>query len=349
MGKMKDREQLELIKSYAFRLKAFGINFEYGKFKNVFSKFPSNEINNKLSSLMNDKDNTIIYLNQLGIKAIDKYNINNLTEKVKKQLNLSDVIEFTSNDKDYFKFRSNDGQIFIVRNLGNDSKQLFMNILKASSINFDDGKKNADLIFRRLNDKKFIEIQMEKSDEIRNEQKDAAKMAIIKKLEQRFPDKQIIASLEESIYIIKGNNSEEDIVLSANYENGKFKIRKVTQKTYGKKVESEEKPDKKEETNDVEVPKDILEEIENDIDLHKIIEEGIENNLDDQTIESVATNTLINKNSKFTNINVAFIINRMIALARQRRQSNSQNTNSLGGRQYTLNTNSRINLFDNAS
>ena len=224
-----------------------------------------------------------------------------------------------------------------------------MNILKASSINFDDGKKNADLIFRRLNDKKFIEIQMEKSDEIRNEQKDAAKMAIIKKLEQRFPDKQIIASLEESIYIIKGNNSEEDIVLSANYENGKFKIRKVTQKTYGKKVESEEKPDKKEETNDVEVPKDILEEIENDIDLHKIIEEGIENNLDDQTIESVATNTLINKNSKFTNINVSFIINRMIALARQRRQSNSQNTNSLGGRQYTLNTNSRINLFDNAS
>ena len=88
----------------------------------------------------------------------------------------------------------------------------------------------------------------------------------------------------------------------------------------------------------MEVPKDILEEIENDIDLHKIIEEGIENNLDDQTIESVATNTLINKNSKFTNINVAFIINRMIALARQRRQSNSQNTNSLGGRQYTLNT-----------
>ena len=99
----------------------------------------------------------------------------------------------------------------------------------------------------------------------------------------------------------------------------------------------------------MEVPKDILEEIENDIDLHKIIEEGIENNLDDQTIESVATNTLINKNSKFTNINVAFIINRMIALARQRRQSNSQNTNSLGGRQYTLNTNSRINLVDNAS
>ena len=41
MGKMKDREQLELIKSYAFRLKAFGINFEYGKFKDVFSKFPS--------------------------------------------------------------------------------------------------------------------------------------------------------------------------------------------------------------------------------------------------------------------------------------------------------------------
>ena len=91
----------------------------------------------------------------------------------------------------------------------------------------------------------------------------------------------------------------------------------------------------------MEVPKDILEEIENDIDLHKIIEEGIENNLDDQT--------LINKNSKFTNINVAFIINRMIALARQRRQSNSQNTNSLGGRQYTLNTNSRINLVDNAA
>ena len=99
----------------------------------------------------------------------------------------------------------------------------------------------------------------------------------------------------------------------------------------------------------MEVPKDILEEIENDIELHKIIEEGIDNNLDDKTIESIATNALINKNSKFTNINLTLVINRMIALARQRRQSNSQNTNSLGGRQYTLNTNSRINLFDNAA
>lgn len=350
MGKIDDRMKMELIKSYAFRLKALGISFDYNNYKKTFNNVPNNEINNKLSLLMKNQEETINYLNKLGIKANEKVNSNNLTEKIKKQLNLSDITEFSSNGKDYFKFKSSDGQIYIVRNMGDDSKELFMHILNTSSINYIDGKKNASEIFRRLNEKKFIEIQMTKSDEINDKDKNKSQMAIIKKIETKFPEKEIIASFEENIYIVKGNTTDEDILLSASYENGKFKVRNIVQKTYGKKVDNIKNPNKKEETKSVEIPNDILEEIENDIDVNNIIEEGLNNNLNDETIVEVATNTLQAKDNKFRNINIALVINMMIARAKKARQSHNQSSNSMGGRQYVLSNNNHVNLYeDNAA
>ena len=38
--------------------------------------------------------------------------------------------------KDYFKFKDSNNQIYVVRNLGEDSKELFTNILNESSINY---------------------------------------------------------------------------------------------------------------------------------------------------------------------------------------------------------------------
>lgn len=350
MGKIDDRMKMELIKSYAFRLKALGISFDYNNYKKTFNNVPNNEISNKLALLMKNKEETINYLNKLGIKANDKVNSNNLTEKIKKQLNLSDITEFNSNGKDYFKFKSSDGQIYIVRNMGDDSKELFMHILNTSNINYDDGKKNASEIFKRLNEKKFIEIQMTKSNEIKDKDKNKSQMAIIKKLEAKFPEKEIIASFEENIYIVKGNTTDEDILLSASYEDGKFKVRNIVQKTYGKKVDNIKNPNKKEETKSVEIPNDILEEIENDIDVNNIIEEGLNNNLNNETIVEVATNKLQAKDNKFRNINIALVINMMIARAKKARQSHSQSSNSMGGRQYVLSNNNHVNLYeDNAA
>lgn len=350
MGKIDDRMKMELIKSYAFRLKALGISFDYNNYKKIFNNVPNNEISNKLALLMKNKEETINYLNKLGIKANDKVSSSNLTEKIKKQLNLSDITEFSSNGKDYFKFKSSDGQIYIVRNMGDDSRELFMHILNTSNINYDDGKKNASEIFRRLNEKKFIEIQMTKSNEINDKEKNKSQMTIIKKLETKFPGKEIIASFEENIYIVKGNTTDEDILLSTSYENGKFKVRTIVQKTYGKKVDDTKNSDTKEETKSVEIPNDILEEIENDTDINYIIEEGLNNNLNDETIVEVATNKLQTKDNKFRNINIALVINMMIARAKKARQSHSQSSNSMGGRQYVLSTNNHVNLYeDNAA
>lgn len=342
MGKIDDRKKRELINSYAFRLKAMGVKFNYKKFKEVFNNIPNNEISDKLSSLMNNKNFTIDYLNKLGINTSNKVNGNDLTEKVKKQLNLSDITEFSNNGKGYFKFKSSDGQIYIVRNLGDDSKELFTNILNNSNINFSDGKKNASEIFKRLNEKKFIEVQTSKADEIKDKEKNASESAIIKKLEEKFPNKEIIASLEEDIYIVKGNTTEEDILLSTNFENGKYIVKPIKQKTYGAKIENN---DKKEETNNTEIPNDVLEEIENDIDVQKIIDEGLNNNLDDEIIEKVAENKLRENNPKFTNINIRVAISIMIARARQARQENSQRTQNMGGRQYVL-RNNNTNMYN---
>lgn len=315
MGKIDDRKKKELINSYAFRLKAMGVKFNYKKFKEVFNNIPNNEINEKLSSLMNDKNFTIDYLNKLGINTSNKVNSNDLTEKVKKQLNLSDITEFSNNGKDYFKFKSSDGQIYIVRNLGDDSKELFTNILNNSNINFNDGKKNASEIFKRLNEKKFIEVETSKSNEIKDKEKKTSENAIIKKLEEKFPNKEIIVSLEDNIYIVKGNTTEEDILLSANFENGKYVMKQIKQKSYGVKIENN---DKKEETNNTDIPNDILKEIENDIDIQNIIEEGLDNNLNEETIQKVAENKLKEKDSKFTNINIKVAISMMIAKIKQK-------------------------------
>ena len=197
---------------------------------------------------------------------------------------------------------------------------------------------------------KNIIIRIKTLFDINDKEKNKSQMAIIKKLETKFPEKEIIASFEENIYIVKDNTTDEDILLSASYEDGKFKVRNIVQKTYGKKVGNIKDSNKKEETNNVKIPDDILNQIENDIEVKNIIEEGLNNNLNDETIVEVATNKLQTKDTKFRNINIALVINMMIARAKKARQFHSQSSNSMGGRQYVLSNNNHVNLYeDNAA
>jgi len=132
MGKMENNIKKGIIESYAFRLKALGLSFKYSDYKTAFSKIPGDKIYETLSNLVRNKETAISYLTNLGVKVKDS--VNNLTDKIKKQLNLSNVTEFNHDNKDYFKFKDSNNQIYVVRNLGEDSKELFTNILNESSM-----------------------------------------------------------------------------------------------------------------------------------------------------------------------------------------------------------------------
>lgn len=332
MGKMENNIKKGIIESYAFRLKALGLSFKYSDYKTAFSKIPGDKIYETLSNLVRNKETAIGYLTNLGVKVKDS--VNNLTDKIKKQLNLSNVTEFNHDNKDYFKFKDSNNQIYVVRNLGEDSKELFTNILNESSINYGDGKKNASEIFKKLNEKKFIEIKMKKEAEIEN--KNSHQVSVIKSLEKQFPEREIITSLEENFYIVKGNETEKDILLSPVYENGKVTLKQISQKTYGSKIDVESS--KKEESNNFEIPNEIMLELENDIELENMINEGLDNNLNDETISNIAEKNLIKKNRKFENINLALALSIIISNIRLKRKNATKN-HKLGGRQYVLTPN----------
>ena len=175
---------------------------------------------------------------------------------------------------------------------------------------------------------------MKKEAEIEN--KNSHQVSVIKSLEKQFPEREIITSLEENFYIVKGNETEKDILLSPVYENGKVTLKQISQKTYGSKIDVESS--KKEESNNFEIPNEIMLELENDIELENMINEGLDNNLNDETISSIAEKNLIKKNRKFENINLALALSIIISNIKLKRKNATKN-HKLSGRQYVLTPN----------
>jgi len=175
---------------------------------------------------------------------------------------------------------------------------------------------------------------MKKEAEIEN--KNSHQVSVIKSLEKQFPEREIITSLEENFYIVKGNETEKDILLSPVYENGKVTLKQISQKTYGSKIDVESS--KKEESNNFEIPNEIMLELENDIELENMINEGLDNNLNDETISNIAEKNLIKKNRKFENINLALALSIIISNIRLKRKNATKN-HKVGGRQYVLTPN----------
>lgn len=287
------RRKEAIIDSYYFRIMANGIDLSKKQLQEKFSNLNEQALNNTFITIMQgNKREIITSLLGLNMQASDKdATISNLKEEVKKSLNLSSITEFSDNKKDYFKFKSADGNIFIVRNLGNDSKQLFMDILNNKNIVSNaSGAKNTEEIFRFLKNKKFININTENSNNINETKYTKSQISLIREIEKQFPGKQIVVGMNENLYIVKGNSNEDDIILSANIVNGKYKISALQQKTYGNKSN---KSDTKENVQtDNGIPNDIIIELENNQEIAQSIENGLNMNLSDEEI-SINTHAII--------------------------------------------------------
>lgn len=330
------RRKEAIIDSYYFRIMANGIDLSKNQLQEKFSNLNEQELNNTFITIMKgNKRDIITNLLELNMQVSDKdATINNLKEEVKKSLNLSSITEFSDNKKDYFKFKGADGNIFIVRNIGNDSKQLFMDILNNKNIvSNSSGAKNTEEIFRFLKNKKFININIENSNNVNEAEYTKSQISLIKELENQFPGKQIIVGKEENLYIVRGNFNEDDIILSANMENGKYRISALQQKIYGVKADKNDSKENMQTTTGI--PYDIIIELENDQEIAQTIENGLNTNLSDEEI-SINTQQVISSRfpSFMATSGLAVIIMELI----RRRRQNRQTINNRG-RQFVLTNN----------
>ncbi len=338
MNTIDKRRKEALIDSYFLRLAANGIDTDKNQLQEKLKNLNEQELNNTFIMIMKgNKGNIIDNLVELKIQASDKEaTINNLEEQVKKSLNLSSITEFSDNKNDYFKFKSGNGNIFVVRNFGNDSKQLFMDILNNKNIaSNSSGEQNAEEIFRFLNNKKFININMENSNDINTTEYTKSQISLIKEIEKQFPGKQVMVGSSENLYIVKGSTNDDDIILSANMINGKYKISALQQKTYGAKVDENDYKENMQSIN--EIPTDIIIELENNGEIAQVIENGLNMNLSD---EEISINTYNVISSKFPNFVAVSSLTVIIMELIRRKRANKLNNSK--GKQLVL-TNSRYN------
>ncbi len=338
MNTIDKRRKEALIDSYFLRLTANGIDTDKNQLQEKLKNLSEQELNNTFIMIMKgNKGNIINNLVELKIQASDKEaTINNLEEQVKKSLNLSSITEFSDNKNDYFKFKSGNGNIFVVRNFGNDSKQLFMDILNNKNIaSNSSGEQNAEEIFRFLKNKKFININMENSNDINTTEYTKSQISLIKEIEKQFPGKQVMVGGSENLYIVKGSTNDDDIILSANMVNGKYKISALQQKTYGAKVDENDSKENMQSIN--EIPNDIIIELENNREIAQVIENGLNMNLSDEEISINTYNVISSKFPNFVAVSsLTVIIMELIRRKRANRLNNSK------GKQLVL-TNSRYN------
>ena len=336
MASIKIRINQSKIESYCFRIKAAGITVDMEKLKEKLQKLDSKFLDETLTKIVSGKEEDILAsLKAIGINAVsDRITTIKAKEEVVKKLNLSDITEFENNNMRYFKFKDKDGNVIVTRNLGNDSKELFLDILNNSNVaEKHDGKENAADIFKFLNNKKLIEINTKNSKNIEQDKNKAVDKAIVKEIQKRFPDKEIIYSAEERLYIVKGEKEEHDIVLSVHKQNGKFAVNQIEQKGY-----EDQNVVKKEETvtyND----QDITLEFENDEEINSIIifntEQGIS---DDITMEQLANN-IRGRYPQYSNkANLNELIVTIIARIKEKKAISKDK-----GRQYVLVNNNKNN------
>lgn len=328
------RRKEAIIGSYYFRIIANGIEVSRNQLQEKLNNLNEQELSQTFIMIIHgNKKDIINNLSGLNMQASDKdVTITNLKEEVKKSLNLSSITEFSDNNKDYFKFKSADGNIFIVRNFGNDSKQLFMDILNNKNIVSNaSGAKNTEEIFRFLKNKKFININTENSNNINEAKYTKSQISLIREIEKQFPGKQIIVGKEENLYIVRGSSNEDDIILSANMENGKYKISSLQQKTYGVKTNKNDSKENMQATT--QIPNDIIIELENNQKIVQTIENGLEMNLSDEEI-SINTQQVIS--SRFPNFMATSGLTAIIMELIRRKKSKRLKT---GGRQLVLTNN----------
>ncbi len=326
------------IASYCDRIKASGVKVNNKMLKEKLKKMNDKELTETLNKIVSAKDKDIIKtLNKLGVNAMSsKITTEQAKEEVQKRLNLEGISEFKNDEKDYFKFKDKNGKITVTRNIGNDSKDLFLTILNESKNINKDGRENADEIFKLLTDYQLIEINMKSSKNIEKDKNTKVDKVIMDELQKRFPNKEIVYSVKEKIYIVKGNEKEDekDKILNIEYKDGKINIHQIEQKGYEKeKVDEKDNSIQNEQDINEEEVNEIPLDIENNEDLQKIIIENEKNNIaEDITIEDI-DKKIKEMYPEYKDKNIKQNIKNFVSKFKKERV--------LGGRQYVLKNNNK--------
>ena len=334
MAKMEERQKQAIIDSFYFRCKAYGIDVDKKILQDKLINYDRKSLDELLLNIMRgNRDTMTSSLQKLHLPINIQKNEIELKEEVKKALNLQDITEFGSLESNYFKFKDQEGNIIVVRNLGDDSKVLFNDILNNTNlVNNPNGKQNASDIFKFLKNKKFIEIPLTNSEQINQEKTNKYQQKVLNMLKEKIGNREIIISPDENLYIVKGPTSNDDIIFKGIYENGHYNVKPLSQKTYGAKVD--ENASKEQTTSHIEVPNNIVAEIDSDIEITSIIEEGIDTNMPEDTIVRKVQEQMTKKQHQYSTLpNLASIIIAVIALKKTRKKGSS---NSMSGRQKVL-------------
>ena len=328
-----------LIRTYAYRFKAAGIVLEEDELVKKLENLDETALKNTLGKILSkDKNQILESIKALNIQAyiVNKDDsIDKLKEDAKKKLNLSDISEFQNGNKKYFKFTDRNGDIAVTKNLDSNARDLFLDILSSDTfVDKNDGKSNAEDIFKVLKKRKLIEVKLNSSTNIENEKSKRTK-AIIKEFQKHFPNKKIEYSIEEQLFIVR--DEKEDKILAIDNVNGKLKIKQLTQNKY----ENNDKGEKEQTAAPIN-EQEIIIEIENDSEINNIINNGIDNDVSDEIITSQVQNVINRKYSRFASYaGMALIISNLINNARNNGHNNSNNLSR--GKAYVL-TNGR-NIF----
>lgn len=335
MTKIEARQKETAIDNFYFHISS-EIKVNQDDLRSKFRNLNYNKLKELLFDIMlgnsNTKSNT---LRKLKIPIIDKFKeTRELKEDVKKALNLQDITEFGLNDTHYLKFKDKNGNITIVRNLGDDAKVLFSDILNNTDlVNSKDSKQNTSDIFKFLKNKKFIEVSLTNSENIDEKNTSKHKKRVLDILKEKVKDRPISISSDEDLYVINGNTSNEDIIFKGTYENGHYNVKPLIQKGYD--VKDDDKSKQGNSNANIEVPNDIVIELDNNKEISNIIEGGLNLNLVDDQIKNIVEKNINEKNHKYKNLpNLTAIIMTVIALKRKKREE--KHSNNLNGRQKIL-------------
>ncbi len=156
-------------------------------------------------------------------------------EEMKAKLNLESVTDFVNDGKSYIKIKLSDGTNKILQNMTNYKADDIFNEIQKHFVSGADGELNVEEMFAAL-EKTFIDVPLTDSREVNTEKitDEQNKKKVF--VESNFPGKSVEVSVDENIYIVKGEGLEDEVVKVDTKDNN-YVIYKVEEQSYSNNSE----------------------------------------------------------------------------------------------------------------
>ncbi len=212
-------------------------------------------LSKEIGELLKGNSQLDSFLAKYHMEAKNKEQLVQKTEQeVKQSLNMQEVTDFTRNGKTYIKITYSDGRTQMIesRNQKN-TRQIFEDVQKLKAINNIDGIQNAEQAFQELL-KDYVEVPLENNTFLNQEKLTSSQQSKLNFIAINFPNKKILASPEENLFIIEGN---PNITVEVTEKDGHYQLRQMGESSYGvKEDEAKEKEINNQEIQMVEQPND---------------------------------------------------------------------------------------------